>query len=151
MVFWEWTIFQFRLRFLYITMKRVQHTPISREEALSHLHPQIARTSQFSVLVSRVLERQKTLRRWDFQTINNCSDEMITVVMAKMLTQMFQVIQYLAYVAASKPKGSSHAPTSVSHQSWWKTPHIKITPASLVFPNDFNSKLTRGGCGLSCT
>ena len=46
-----------------------------------------------------------------------CSEEIITVVVAKMFTQMFQVIQYLAYVAASKPKGSSHAPTSVSHQS----------------------------------
>merc|ERR1719158_1756897 len=33
-----------------------------------------------------------------------------------------KVIQYLAYVAASKPKGSSHAPTSVSHQRWWKSP-----------------------------
>ena len=57
---------------------------------------------------------------------------MITVVVAKMLTQMFQVIQYLAYVAASKPKGSSHAPTSVSHKSWWKAPQRIPLPLSRV-------------------
>lgn len=42
---------------------------------------------------------------------------MIIVFVVSMLKFMFQVIQYLAYVAASKPKGSSHAPASVSHQS----------------------------------
>ena len=76
-------------------------------------NPQIVRTSLSSVLESQVLERLKTQRRWTFQSFSDDEKKFMCSV---------QVIQYLAYVAASKPKGSSHAPTSVSRPSRWKGP-----------------------------
>ena len=92
----------------------------------SHISPQIVRTSPSSVLASLVLERPKTRRRWAFQTVHYFTDAMINNL-------NMQVIQYLAYVAASKPKGSSHAPASVSHQRWWKAPlRTPLLPLSRV-------------------
>ena len=100
----------------------------------SHINPQIVRTSPSSALVSRVLERQKTQRRWAFQIIimmkwswpwqlnehvNKCSGYPIPCLCGCVQAQGFFTRAHLG--KSPKLKGGSS----------------KATP--LVFPNDFNS------------